>query len=868
MNSKPKINNKNYSNPIGLAILDSIENIPLSASEISNKVDFPREKIYYHLKKLLSAELLYVADTEIINGITKKSYLKVDDPNVIKTSLSSDENDSIRNTKLKDSSITDDSFFKSDETVQINEKLENESFDETSSLVDKKTSEHTEDLNDVNPEIVFLSNENDEDNISESISENEIDNENFQDSDPVQPATEVGDRILSQPSSGSILDKLLTVTANGATKTFHPVENTVEEKTYIETASPDQLTHSITVDDLTYLIPEADYSLGGIDYIVRSAQRQDGIKITIQNKQTLGDYLEYLRIEKDESKLVSSVDFSIDEIADVEERTPVTKPKLRTWSLYLARRLNGYYNAATFAQIDQKIYFLRASINRQGFKILDQEIYNLPIKDGTETINDLASLIKYVYRNKIKKKLWQHLYLAYYSNHYSFEMDPLKTPDLKGKELEGFLRTDISKRFSVESGSSIVNWIEHKTLDDDPQKEFIVALGDRIPIEKDYEILTAQKIQPRFTTSIPKIQYDLYRYNFPEDNGNSILLYIGAHRSFITIVNDWRIRDSRSSVVSADNFIVGQSNVLRDEKTGVIAQKEINGEISEDIGVQLASLDLKNDKKVRAILERLESEIYATLKYFKTQGYYLSQQIFISGIGTNIPNLEQQIAEDFQKEVSKLVLPDSIQYVKDVPTLDGEDFSINIGLLLDPKDRLNLLPKAQRDNNKFISALNLAKIAGLFLITVGSFFSAGNYFSSINIDGNLNNSKKELKSLTEQNDLFYDISYKLAVTDLITGVKKYDSYISSKLIQALKFLSSTLPETILLDQLIFSKGEEGETHVITLIGRISSSGAESNIVLNNMMFYLRDYDLFENVSLREQGAGDTGTLNFTVDLGL
>ena len=43
MNSKSKINNKNYSNPIGLAILDSIENIPLSASEISNKVDFPRE---------------------------------------------------------------------------------------------------------------------------------------------------------------------------------------------------------------------------------------------------------------------------------------------------------------------------------------------------------------------------------------------------------------------------------------------------------------------------------------------------------------------------------------------------------------------------------------------------------------------------------------------------------------------------------------------------------------------------------------------------------------------------------------------------------------------------------------------------------
>ena len=383
MNSKSKINNKNYSNPIGLAILDSIENIPLSASEISNKVDFPREKIYYHLKKLLSAELLYVADTEIINGITKKSYLKVDAPSLIKTSLSSEENDSINNTEFDDFNNSEGNLLKSDETFQINEELENKSFDQTSSLIDKNPPHLTEDLNDVNPDIVSLSNENDEDKISETISENKIYNKNFPDSDPVQPEKEVGERILSQPSSGSILDKLLTGTANRATKTFHPVENTVEEKTYIKTASLDELTHSITVDDLTYLIPEADYSLGGIDYIVRSAQRQDGIKITIQNKQTLGDYLEYLRIEKDESKLVSSVDFSIDEIADVEERTPVTKPKLRTWSLYLARRLNGYYNAATFAQIDQKIYFLRASINRQGFKILDQEIYNLPIKDGT-----------------------------------------------------------------------------------------------------------------------------------------------------------------------------------------------------------------------------------------------------------------------------------------------------------------------------------------------------------------------------------------------------------------------------------------------------------------------------------------------------
>jgi hypothetical protein len=472
-------------------------------------------------------------------------------------------------------------------------------------------------------------------------------------------------------------------------------------------------------------------------------------------------------------------------------------------------------------------------------------------------------------------------------------MDPLKTPDLKGKELGGFIKTSMCKRFSVEPESAIVNWIENKSRADDLQRYFIVSVGDRSPIEEDYGKLVATKILPRFTTSIAKIQFDLYRYNFPEDNGNVILVYIGTHRTSITIINDWEIKDSRRSIVSADDFVDSPVHEGRAEESepSSISGLEVDDARRKGMASALRSLDVRNDKKARAVFEKLESEIYATIKYFKHEGHYLSKHILVSGIGTNLPNIEQYISEDFDKTVSKLVLPETIQYADDVPKFEEEDFSVNIGLLLDPKDRLNLLPEEQRSNTRFIYPLNLGKIAAAILILLGSIVSINNYFETMRLESEAmrleseamrlkseaiqpeSEKKSQLSSLAKENNQLYDISYKLAVADLIHGTKAYDKYLSKKVVQVLKFLTSALPEAVLFDRLVFSMGEDGKTPVLTLMGRISSSGAESNIVLNNMMFYLKDYEMLKQVTPKDRnqnpdGSRESGTVNFTVDLNL
>ena len=56
-------------------LLNSFDRKPLSASEIADSISFPKDKIYYHIKKLLSLNLLYVAETELKKGLEKKKFL-------------------------------------------------------------------------------------------------------------------------------------------------------------------------------------------------------------------------------------------------------------------------------------------------------------------------------------------------------------------------------------------------------------------------------------------------------------------------------------------------------------------------------------------------------------------------------------------------------------------------------------------------------------------------------------------------------------------------------------------------------------------------------------------------------------------------
>ena len=63
--------------PFPRQIIECFYKTPLSASEVAEAVSFPKEKIYYHIKKLLAIEILFIAESEIIKGIEQNKYLPV-----------------------------------------------------------------------------------------------------------------------------------------------------------------------------------------------------------------------------------------------------------------------------------------------------------------------------------------------------------------------------------------------------------------------------------------------------------------------------------------------------------------------------------------------------------------------------------------------------------------------------------------------------------------------------------------------------------------------------------------------------------------------------------------------------------------------
>ena len=896
-------NSKKYKHPVGMAIIEHLKDVPLSANELAERIDFPREKIYYHIKKLEKMDLIYVAKTQIINGITKKSFLKTDvgenDSDVIGSvkDLYRPEEEPISDPDSEfspeggDVSGEEEQYDSEDDIEETEEDtgqdVPNDDLIEKLPQEDKNItgeSQKTDFEGDIQDDS-DIGSEEDNNNVeiesdehdSSPLTEEEDESAVSEDLSSLEPenADQLKELELNEADSDSIIDpNVETPTKDSVLGKLLSGENLpdnveTEEKLYDDTAEKDDLSETIIIENDVYLLPKADQSLSGIDYMVRSAQRKDGKAITLEDKELLRDHFETERVEKSEGEIEILPESIESEIHGAKKTGKSKKQGSGSWGLYLTRRLNGYYNSVTFSQIDNTVKFLRATLSRSGIKVHDQEIFSIPFNDNGETVDDLPSVIRFVYTNRIKKSQWKKYYLAYHTNKYSIEIDPLKTPDIKGKELESFITTNMAKRLSLDPGKAIMNWVQNSGKTGDPQNNYIVAVGDMETIQRDYEQLIENKIQPRFTTNLAKIQYDLYRYNYPEKKGDAILIAFGTVKTYITVVNNWEIKDSRTSVVSINDFI--QLVTPTDEEELLIEKgNKGNNETDKilDTTIQLKAIDIKNNNKHAAIWEKLAAEIYVTLKYFKNQGHYISDDIYISGSGTLINNIEDCLSDDLGKNVTKLVFPETVSYDENVDLSQNVDFSTNIGLLLDPKDRLNVLPVEQRNNAKYLYPLNLTRMVGALLITLGSFFTFNNYLNLQEIKGQLAGARNELDSMSQQNTFYYGIAYKLAISDLIIGTKDYDFYTSTSVLNNLKFLSSSIPENILLDQYIFSRSADGANPIITIKGKISAPGSETNMVLNSLLYSLRDSKNLKQVTLMDQETAENGILRFTLDLTL
>ena len=92
---------KVISDPIRKQIIDSLYDAPLTASEIADEINFPKDKIYYHKKKLQSAGILIIAESEKVKGITQNKFLNAARKFEVDKKLLGDEPSPLKSTKSK-----------------------------------------------------------------------------------------------------------------------------------------------------------------------------------------------------------------------------------------------------------------------------------------------------------------------------------------------------------------------------------------------------------------------------------------------------------------------------------------------------------------------------------------------------------------------------------------------------------------------------------------------------------------------------------------------------------------------------------------------------------------------------------------------
>ena len=752
------------------AILKVFVDTPLSASDIAKQIDFPQDKIYYHIKKLEAQKKIYVADTEIINGITKKKFLPMENeiesvlpppktmPENQAKALKNDDADELKEQKQKDHQLDDSS---SDIVSQVS----------TPSPQGPQAGTDS--------------------NVESSLIEN-----------------------LMKHSKGSP-----TPLYNQSISTDEEIEREIERE--IE---------EITINDETYLVPKGGLDYEELEYRVKAAKKKSGEAMTIGENNIVKEHLLRTRANIVDEEIAETEEETEEETEAAPQEKKIKKKRktlfFHTQWLNLYRVLNGYSKTVTFVHHGNKVAFLHATVKPKGFRIHHKQTYTLPYSSGEKNYNTLTELISYVLSERFKTSQRKRLYVAIYSSEYNFEIDFMKVPKLKAKELHNYILMKISKEFVVKPDNLIVNWKLSRASDKkDAMQNAICFITDKEPMVRDTDILSNQGIPFRYTTSIVKLQYDQFFYNHGEEtDGNALLLYIGEAFSRITLVSDWKIIESRKTPLGLDDFIDLYLKLQQNEA-------EINFETAREHILNNPIFE-EGNTLLETVYDKLIAEIELTLSHFKRKKLIISENVFISGIASIIPGMIERISTSLELTIKRMNIPKSM----DKKQNEGlEEYYDNIGLLLDPKDQLNLLPYRHRQNFKFFFPTKLMEIVLAGILVVFAAVVSVQYNAFISIKGPVAEKEYLVKSALMERDTFFKFFAEAEALKALARAQEQDKFAAEKTVYFLKMLSKTIPKNVK----IYSLELTGEQDAV-LNGEIMYNGSNPDLELNNLSNALKD----------------------------
>jgi len=184
-----------------------------------------------------------------------------------------------------------------------------------------------------------------------------------------------------------------------------------------------------------------------------------------------------------------------------------------------------------------------------------------------------------------------------------------------------------------------------------------------------------------------------------------------------------------------------------------------------------------------------------------------------------------------------------------------EEYYDNIGLLLDPKDQLNLLPYRHRQNFKFFFPTKLMEIILAGILVVFAAVVSVQYNAFISIKGPVAEKEYRVKSALMERNTFFKFFAEAEALKALARAQEQDKFAAEKTVYYLKMLSNTIPENVKINSLEFTGADEYVLSTVlysqdaVLNGEIMYKGSNPNLELNNLINALKEDKYIKDVQL-------------------
>ena len=585
---------KVISDPIRKKIIDSLYGDPLTASEIAIEIEFPKDKIYYHIKKLQSSGIIIIAQSDQVKGIIQNKFINAAKKFEIDKSLLGDQPSPL---------LSPDDFKAS--RKDVNENIEQLSSNDPP-VVDEN--ENPSVVSDDNPLLASLLKAKGKPIGSLSSVESSIGSQS--------------EDLKDQPSATSTDDAPVRIIADR--RRGGDRRATLERRIGKERR-----------------IRQKRSFVGGEK---RAGQeRRKGI-----DKRILADRRKAIdrRVEAEKKKQKE-----LTAVAPLKR----FKPKKQSTRIFnsLKMNLNGLNEAMTFIHTGDNVTFLQATRKLDTFEIQQTKIYDLPYQYNGHAIKTLPDLIKHVYSNYVDPKKTSSHYLALYSTRYNYEMTFVATPEGGAKkEFKDYLYYNLTKSYNLKLEESIVDW----SLNDKYENNAVVcysALGGTI--QNDYTNLTSSGIQPRYSTAMPKILHNIYNYGAGSTgSGNALMIYIDERRTNLALIQNHQLVESRYFWVGVRDFYLPLCKMFKVGRKVVDVDRESAEQFLLNYGLEIddsiietgGSIPWSDAKQLLSTpLAKYSKELDNSMKYFSDVRSTISNKVleidnvYLGGPGSHIKNL-------------------------------------------------------------------------------------------------------------------------------------------------------------------------------------------------------------------------------------